>query len=359
MKKRVFISDLHMNDHRSLQGRHPYGWLSARAAKDVAAFLDYLNKTGDADELVILGDGLDTWVCPVNIVPQDFDGILTSPENQCIVDSINRLIRGGNTLVTYVVGNHDLLITEEVLAKYLPGIGFIKDDDLTGAYRSGTLLGAHGNKYAMFNAPDPVNSLYHSLPLGYFISRIAATHGVKRHAFDLVKDLLDIIGPELLPDKVVDAVLADSGLKEDDSIILPDETSVTIKEVKTGYADLYKQWVTKYGKDKAVEAIEGELGYLDSSAMRLCREQKLNLVLFGHTHDEKLRGMEQWQYFKLLEKLLFGHKVYANTGTWCERDKPYTFVEVLEDDDKRRYNIRLNHWSNSAPLFIKDETVKM
>jgi UDP-2,3-diacylglucosamine pyrophosphatase LpxH len=355
-KKRIFLSDLHMNDERSLcypDAEHYYGWLTAEEAAAIASFLSYLADSNDVDEVVLLGDVVDTWVCPVQLRPQTFEGIFTAKQNLCVVEQMNRLISKGIKL-TYVIGNHDLLLTDEILQQYIPGIHFICDKEtLLGYYEEGKLRGEHGNRYAMFNAPDADNGMPTKLPLGYFISRIAATKVTKPkeniHAFfDSLNDLITLDDRASLPERVVDLVLLYSGVNENDPIIMPDGSSVTPKQVKEKYSALYKQWVDKYGADKAFQAAWAELGHLGHAADDLAKETGMKVVLFGHTHIEKIEE----------RPLILPHHIYANTGTWCESPKrPFSYVEIQYDEKEKCQHVRLMNWSKPVEIDEKKMNV--
>ncbi len=357
-KKRVFLSDLHMNDERSLRypdAEHHYGWLTAEEAAAIASFLSYVGNCDDVSEVILLGDVVDTWVCPVNLPPQTFEGIFTAQQNLGVVKQLNRLISSG-IKVTYVIGNHDLLLTDEILQQYIPGISFICDKDtLLGYYGVGTLRGEHGNKYAMFNAPDADNGMPTKLPLGYFISRIAATKvaRVKEniHAFaDSQHGLLTRDDKMSLPESVVDLVLIYSDVDENDPIIMPDGTAVTAKQVKEKYAALYRQWVEKYGPEKAFQAALAELGLLGYAADELSKEKNLKVVLFGHTHIEKIEE----------EPLFLPQHIYANTGTWCESPKhPFSYVETQLDEKNKWQYVRLMNWTNNNPVAVGEKKISV
>ncbi|MBP1638921.1 MAG: putative metallophosphoesterase [Bacteroidetes bacterium] len=357
-KKRVFLSDLHMNDERSLcypDAEHHYGWLTREEAQAIASFLSYVAGCNDVAEVILLGDVVDTWVCPVHLQPQTFEGIFTAQQNVCVVEQLKQLISKGIKL-TYVIGNHDLLLTDEILQQYIPGINFIRDKDtLLGYYGEGKLRGEHGNRYAMFNAPDADNGMPTKLPLGYFISRIVATKVSKVkeniHAFaDSQHDLLTVEDKMSLPESVVDVVLLYSGVDENDPIIMPDGTSVTAKQVKEQYAALYRQWVKKYGPDKAFQAALAELGYLGYAADELSKEKNLSIVLFGHTHIEKIEE----------NPLSLPQHIYANTGTWCESPKhPFSYVETQQDEQNTCQHVRLMNWVNNKPVTIEEKRISL
>lgn len=353
MSKCIFISDLHMNDERSVNPSHHYGWLPVNRAQEVADFLNYINGFDDVDELVLLGDTLDTWVCPIDVIPQTFDDILTASHNQCIIDAFNKIIARGRIKLTYVVGNHDMLITKDILSNYIPGINFIGNDKYQGTFTDDKVLAEHGHLYATFNAPDFENSKYKGLPLGYFISRIAATNGSEIDMHKLFKDTKDTTLASKLPETVIDIVLHKSKLKETDSIILPDGTKALIKDIKAEYANLCVQWETE---DKPVSLIDGllaEVGLLGISAKSLFGEDT-NIVLFGHTHDKELKEFH----------IDNNNYLYANTGTWCEKklandNKPQSYVEIKKDEMNQSIIVQLVNWENNAPVLVKSKSLSL
>jgi UDP-2,3-diacylglucosamine pyrophosphatase LpxH len=351
MSKYIFISDLHMNDERSLSASRPYGWLSENLAQNVANFLDYIYNRNDIDELVLLGDTLNTWVCPINVHPQNFDSILSAKQNQCIVEAFNKIILKKRTKVNYVIGNHDMLVTQDILSNYMPGINFIGDISHKGAFIDGRIRGEHGNQYAMFNAPDFKESLYKGLPLGYFISRIAATKGNFLPLSNIIKDNLKADKNTFIPELVIDVVLKECGLTEEDEIKLPDNSIVKISVVKEKYADMNENWVREKGPESALEALIAEIGIMDLPAFRLCIND-INIVLFGHTHIEELS-----------KNKIGGNYIYANTGTWCEENndektqKPQSYVEIETDEITNQIYVRLYHWENNNPVLFKHESL--
>jgi hypothetical protein len=89
----------------------------------------------------------------------------------------------------------------------------------------------------MFTAPDPINNPGNRLPLGYFISRVAATKAARtghadRHYWTYADDLLELLGPQKLPQSIFEAVLEEAKLPEDTAIVMgtrPDGGLITIK----------------------------------------------------------------------------------------------------------------------------------
>lgn len=378
-KKTIFISDIHMNDARSLdEGKYrPYGWLNANKAIELASFLRKVADPAKIDEIVMLGDVIDTWVCPIDVKPQDTESILKSWQNKPIIDSLVDAI-GKNIKVTYVIGNHDMLIDVEVLKKNIPGIIFIGYGEgmSPGIYRSGNLLGEHGNIFTMFNAPDRENSIFQNLPLGYFVSRIAASKIVDTGLNDIFESIVhdheeleemvkktyrkanvskakDFLRKrETLPEIVIDTICALRGIKKEDMnkpmIVMPDNKKVSVQFVKEKYADLYRQWANKYGDDYAFQAFYAESGHLSFAANRLLDKMEVNIVLFGHTHIKKGKRGER------------ENTIYANTGTWCDNPKkPFTYVESQKDLENKVHRIRLMKWNNGKMTQLKKEEIPL
>ncbi len=205
MGTRIYVSDIHMGAGRSLGGQFVYEWLGEDEAQEFALFLRGLAADRKVEEVIFLGDTMDNWVCPVDEAPPTFDEILTARHNQEIVKSIVAVSE--KKRVVYMPGNHDMQVTAEIIGKYFPKVVFGGSARNKSRYRTSRLLAEHGSSYAIFNAPDPINNPRTRLPLGYFISRVAATKAArtgdaKRHYRTYVDDLLEILGPQTLSQSV-------------------------------------------------------------------------------------------------------------------------------------------------------------
>jgi UDP-2,3-diacylglucosamine pyrophosphatase LpxH len=361
-KKRIYVSDVHMGAGRSLGSDKVYDWLGKAEANNFAAFLDYLNKQDDVGEIVLLGDTMDNWVCPIDEVPPTFDEILDASHNQKIVNGLKTLTE--NKKVIYMPGNHDMQVTKDILQqeKYFPQIIYGGSSLNKSRYRTSRLLAEHGSAYAMFNAPDPINNSGSRLPLGYFISRVAATKASRtgdaaRHFWTYVDDLLELLGPQKLPQSVFEAILEEANLREDAEIIidtedrLPKGKPITIKaeKVKEKYANLYEQWESHYGKGMAFKSVMAEIGYLGDLADYLSKKGDTNIIIFGHSHDSEL-DKDSW---------FVDDRIYANCGAWCDKDKPCSFVETQKDNEGREYHVRLMKWEEGKTKEVKKESVEL
>lgn len=350
-KKRVYISDIHMNagkGHKPAKGKYPYEWLGVSEAKRFARFLNYLNDAKDVQELVIIGDLMDDWVYPVNVTPPSLESIIKAPINKQIVQALKKLSKNKNITVLYLPGNHDMGVNLQIIQKNFPGMIFGGTITNNSVYRTSRLRAEHGSAYAMFNAPDKINGSGTHLPLGYFISRVVATKtrdtgSADRHYWKYADDLLEVLGPQRLAESVFEAVLEEANLTENTKIRMPRRNgislSITAGEVKKKYAGLYDQWKDRSGSGSAFKAIMAEIGFLGNIADHLCKQSDTNIVIFGHSHD--------WQLDK--DKWFVDDRIYANCGTWCDDEKPCTWVESRKDRNNRRHYIRVMDWNGGKP----------
>ena len=384
-KKRIYISDVHMGPGRTpKEGRFDYDWLLVEEARTFAKFLEYLNGDNNVGEIILLGDIMDDWVCPIYEVPPTFNDIIKAGKNQEIVKNLRMIAKNPGKKLVYMAGNHDMSITKELLESNFPGIIFGGNAKNGCSYRTSRLLAEHGSAHAMFCAPDPVNNPGSRLPLGYFISRVdatikAITGSSRRHYFSYIDDLLESIGPQTLSMSVFEALLEEAGISEDSEIkmYLPEEKPVykallkealipessestrdlkesrpiTIKaiDVKNKYANLYEQWQERVGRGMAFKAIMAEIGHLGSLADHLCKKSDTNIVIFGHSHDSRL-DKDSW---------FVDDRIYANCGAWCDKKKEKTFVESQKDENKRVHYVRLMAWKDGKVEKMGEESVDL
>jgi UDP-2,3-diacylglucosamine pyrophosphatase LpxH len=360
-KKRVYVSDIHMGAGRSFKpdcGCHVYDWLGPNEAKNFSRFLDFLLASADVEEVILLGDTMDNWVCPVDEIPPTFEEIVQADVNMEVVRSLKALAKHKEIKLIYMPGNHDMSITEKFVTETFPGIIFGGSAARKSAYRSSRLLAEHGSAYAMFNAPDPINNPGSRLPLGYFISRVAATQAARtghadRHFWTYADDMLEMLGPQKMPQSVFEAVLEEADLPGDVEIkMAPVEgqpTSIRANLVKERYANLYEQWQSNYGPGMAFKSVMAEIGYLGDLADYLSKKMDTNIVIFGHSHTSDL-DKDSWF---LKEK-----RIYANCGAWCDEGERCTFVETEKDEGIRKHYVRLKSWNGKNAGLMKEEYVE-
>ena len=126
-KRRIYISDIHMNAGKGFQatkGKHSYEWLGPDEAKRFAAFLNKINDPSTVQEVIIIGDLLDDWVYPVDVVPPSLESIVKAPINKEIVNALKKLAKNKKIAVLYLPGNHDMGVNRELIKKHFPEMIF-------------------------------------------------------------------------------------------------------------------------------------------------------------------------------------------------------------------------------------------
>ena len=356
--KRIYISDVHMGAGRSLKPNttNVYDWLGPKEAENFAGFLKYLSTSEDVREIILLGDTMDNWVCPVDEVPPTFDEIIKASHNKNIVKYLGLLAAHKEVKLIYMPGNHDMSITKAFIEENFPEIVFGGTAANKSVYRTSRLLAEHGSAYAMFNAPDPINNPGSRLPLGYFITRVVTTKAAKtgsadRHYWKYIDDFLELLGPQKLPESVFEALLEEADLPEDVKIEMypvgGKSHRVCARDVKERYAKLYEQWQSHYGSGMAFKAVMAEIGYLGDLADTLSKKSDTNIIIFGHSHDSEL-DKDSW---------FVEDRIYANCGAWCDEKEPCTFVETERDDADRRHYVRLKSWDEGKISTLGEECV--
>lgn len=373
--KLVFISDLHLNVAAN------YSWMTQHL-EPLADFLDELNSRTDVAELIILGDLLDEWVVPADVPPHDFAEVLATGVNAPVVEALQDL--SINMQVTYVTGNHDMLSFEEankaVITATFPYMNVVSDYPGLGSYSKDQVLWAeHGHRYCLFNAPDIWSRAGGHLPLGYFISRLAAC---KSAATGEVITAPDILAEVLkLPAGRLNELLDRNGQfgrgrvqkgHLDDALVLAVFYAVAIwagkgpldQFVMDGldgfqqdpmvmligelYKDILSEWSDRQNIVLPATALVDDAGILNGAADLLLRMPgrirrlypfKPRIVLFGHTHRAELRRHPG-----------LSNSIYANTGTWID-GKDMTWVEVEVEEASRGarvYTVSLWYYGEST-----------
>ena len=373
--KLVFISDLHMNVVGS------YSWL-VKHAPDLARFLNTVNNRDDVAELIILGDLLDDWVCPVKYTPQTFADILEANYNNGVVPALQEVCHNPDIAVTYVTGNHDMLSFEsenrEVIAKAFPEMTIISDPPGLGAYyrKEKVIWAEHGHRYTLFNAPDIWSRSGGHLPLGYFISRLAASKSLADGQVYTTPDVLDwfVKSPAEVSkylqqggyDGAVGNIIDDAFIKAVfyaialwagkwpwDKFTMDNLDSFAgdpaVDDIASTYETIFSGWPSRQDIVDHYAAVWNDLGHLSSAANLLFempdRIKDLypftpRIILFGHTHQAA------FQYHSGDVET-----IYANTGTWID-SKPMTWVEIeINDGDsgRRYYTVSLWFYGESSP----------
>jgi len=358
--KRLFISDIHMGDDRSMKATpNPYVWFKKNIPL-LAHFLDNQLNTPDVKEVVILGDLFDQWIIPASFDPvTSFDTICSNDANKSVIDNLKALGASSDIKLTYVPGNHDMAIDaagilkmKEFMENTFKGINFICDYNVPlGRYEAGKLVAEHGNRYCLFNSPDVWTKPDVSfLPLGYFISRMVAYKelmtGSGQHTIDII---VKFIGDSKQPDFIehmLDAIAKDCGL-DGGEIQLKDLPgyggTMTIEEVGRLFSGLKSRWgklpgAEKVGADLAIESDQGDLNEAADKTFFYPRSE-IKVVIFGHTHTPNMwKG--DYDIDTKSDNAPDPDKtpcpvIYANSGTWVDNARNgCTYVETEEADGK-------------------------
>ena len=73
MKKRVFVSDTHMTPGSSLAGSTGvYDWFTKKTRMISWHFSKYVRGDASFDEVILLGDIMDVWLCPYDVPPPSY-----------------------------------------------------------------------------------------------------------------------------------------------------------------------------------------------------------------------------------------------------------------------------------------------
>jgi UDP-2,3-diacylglucosamine pyrophosphatase LpxH len=356
---RLFLSDIHLSSTKDRLPANPYWWLDQDGVVRIAGFLNWL--TGNATdagvkEVILLGDVFDNWVIPHDQIPPDISDILAAAHNQPFVEALNALTQVQGMKVIYLPGNHDMHTTQVDLQATFPQLGWGGHAAFDSIYVSGRLRAEHGSAHAMFCAPDPLRRA--RLPLGYFLSRLAATavrdHGSRiRHFWTVIDDILEAAGPHKLAACVFEAMVEEARLGANAEFTMPTALwggdSVKMSAVAELYANLYGEWVERKGPGVAFKALVAEIGWLEDVADTLCKKNGPNTVIFGHSHGAEM-DKDNW---------FVDDRIYANCGTWCDDDKKKTptYVTVEKLTDPREQKVSIFSWDGSAPQLRESASI--
>ncbi len=331
--KRVFVSDVHMGAGRSFQDGyegHVYDWLDQKKASAVAECLIYLNNSPDVEEVILAGDIMDNWVCPVDTPPPTFAEIVAAGVNGEVVKSLRKLAASKKTI--YIPGNHDMSASKDFLQANFNNIVIQEKYNQDGVFAS------HGSEYSIFCAQDPINDRVSHLPIGYYISRAAATNtartGNDNHLRDYVKALEKFVSEQFIL-AVFDAAVVEAHLDDNTNIKMNNE-AISVKTVKERYANLYNQWDESSNLVPASAATLDEINQLWTAVSELNKQEGYEIIILGHTHDAFLR---KYLPNEVTENVF----IYANTGAWCFGGK-FTFVETEKSDEDGKQYVRLKTW---------------
>jgi len=366
------VSDVHMGDERSIED-HPlphYGWfVDNRDA--LQEFLERAGRTVSLRELVIAGDLVDEWVAPMEL--SAFGDGKTEAEfvdsvaraNPGIIAAFRTLSAGPDVRVTYVPGNHDMLVTEADVARLFPGMNQARDVKGLGRYSPvghDEVVIEHGHRYDFFNAPAPLGNpdvAGSILPPGYFVSKVASTSDRERgrkpgassplagmdtgltaqsgseYAFYtvawaaiLIAKTIDPPGMERTIATGIDGFTASYPLTDLVPHFVGGQLEVNV------YEHIETKWPARAEANGVTNPVDMRVAIANSAVNRLLDVQSAwqyfvppgtgkRIVVFGHTHDVRL---------DVTSNDAGKACIYANSGTWIDAHAPessLTFVSIV------------------------------
>jgi len=360
-------------------------------------FLNQIRTAPNVRELVIAGDLIDEWFIPATedalcgyATQRGFVQAIAA-NNQSVIDAFNNIIRDGKIKVTYVPGNHDLLITAEDIAVIFTGINQARDVQGLGAYSPDTPAGIvfeHGHRYNFFCAPDPISNQAIApgsiLPPGYFFTRIAVQSVMEGYppaggvmptvtanslgASQTLAFSYWNIWKKLMTDYPVSAGFDEKIIKANiDGFTGPYSISdlLPFQSTPGGFIDvnLYKgiqdSWEEQQTLNNVAVKIPAEKALTRAALAAETDEQAIiqyftnptdkRLVVFGHSHEARI----------IPSVNVKGEKtIYANSGTWIDKNKlpTRTFVVITpqKSNDSAPVFVNLYHYSPNGDITKMD-----
>lgn len=332
-------------------------------------FLDQVRASPNVKELVIAGDLIDEWFIPMNLntfngkTQRDFVKAV-AVNNKFVIDAFNRIITDGKIKVTYVPGNHDLLINSEDIQSIMPGISEARDVRGLGAYTPvdfPEMVFEHGHRYNFYCAPDfsnrSITQTDSILPPGYFFTRMATSSVMqgrpkKDNKLPPVSknELGDIQYLYFLYWNVWKHIITSFSVKEglDEKVINTGIDGFTdfyaisdflpYQDPESGYIDVnlhrgvIESWDERQDNNLVNVKIPIEDAVLkgtfashldDQSAVQYFNnhDSDKRIVVFGHSHEARVIT----SFNEKQEK-----NVYVNSGTWIDKNEcTMTFVVII------------------------------
>lgn len=308
MKNKVIVlSDIHIGDNS------PTCWYQESVhEKYLLTILNWIvSNASDVRELVLLGDVVDMWTYPFNVRPPGFAAIASkNPGVFGASGGLGRVLDALAGAVTYIPGNHDMLVTEgDVASVTSPGGYHLRfSEKMYNPGGDSRVILTHGNDFTLFNAPD-LTTKWAPLPIGHFVTRSVATYWQSHlQAGQTVAEIKDqgypngiswqsIIenalksGDVSVSEALIDGIAGEEGVSEKDRILLADGSTTTLTEVKAVYNQLFSNWVKANGggEDGFLVAAKAALADYNASYMGWFAQRQAfrcngQLMVMGHTH---------------------------------------------------------------------------
>ncbi len=337
MAKTIVMSDSHVGNGAS------YSWFLPPLDAMFTGALNQIAGDNSVTELVLLGDLVDTWLYPINVVPDTVAQIaslnpkVTTALQNCVANLPN---------VYFMNGNHDMDVTQSDLDPFASAnkrIQLVTPDWFSSQHPGWNLQ--HGNAPDMFNAPDPSSDTLAGYPLGYYITRLVATAQNQSLVWQLLQKIIQWFGSghmaaarmgiapfaaqtegeenlfvKTLIDLLEILAMVDDGFKirfSDPSI----DNRYTVGDIKQHYQSLYSTWQQKY--PDPIQFVSSMLvGFLQDgldwyAKILLAASNPPKVLIMGHTHYAEAEG------------------AYVNDGCWCipsalgHSDPTPTYAEIV------------------------------
>lgn len=383
----ICISDLHLGANDA------YAELTTNRDA-LVNFLEHIRNSPNVKELVIAGDLIDEWFIPMHLdtfngkTQLDFTKAVAS-NNKPVFDAFNNIIKDGKVKVTYVPGNHDLLIDSEDIQSIMPGICETRDVRGLGAYTPSDfpeLVIEHGHRYNFYCAPDYSNqSLTQTdsiLPPGYFFTRMATSSVIQGRPklnvtfpsveknelgedqfnyflyWNVWKGLInDFPVEEGLDKKAINTGI--DGFSEFYAIndFLPYQNSEDDYIDVNLYKGIIETWDERQSNNLVSVKIPTNEAVLKGAFASHLDEQSgvqffnnpdsdKRIVIFGHSHEARVIT----SFNETGEK-----QVYVNSGTWIDKNQcTMTFVAVIPPKSKDSAPAYVNLYQYTAEGDIKN-----
>ena len=369
----VVISDIHLGmDDR-------YAEIQQNRAP-LVDFLQKLRRAPNIRELVIAGDLIDEWFIPAGTdtyagKTQIEFAQAVAANNKDVVVAFNDIIRDGAIKVTYVPGNHDLLIASESIQTIFPGMAEARDVRGLGTYSPDghpEIAIEHGHRYNFFCAPDPISNKAIApgsiLPPGYFFTRIATLSVVEG------KPEPGKIRPPVTPNtlgesqqleylywRIWDALMTMLPIKEDfeEKIITTNidgftesyaMSDVMPRQAEAGgvidvnlFHGIQDTWDERQALNQVAVKIPVRDAIVESASAAAMDNQAIiqyfqnpehdtRIVVFGHTHEARMIPSETHDGKAA---------VYVNSGTWIDHNEmpTRTFVAIAPQASARHVGL--------------------
>ena len=336
----ICISDIHLGDPRS--AALGYCWFTKNAPA-LESLLDVVLTNQQVRQLVILGDLFDEWVVPYSLPPFDsgaeihnsrdyFLSIANSPINISIISKLKAIASGGTIELVYVPGNHDMLLTKDILQEIIPGITWQGDSTGVGHYSPlNEIIMEHGHRYDFFNCPQPLANPGHFLPPGYFVSRLDA-EGLMKQGSNWYKEIQSGNGEAEFLTAWTGAL---TYLKVKYSLtVAADSANIRMGGIDNysnpfsfnGIRDMYaanieNEWPSTQIRNDVPVTMPVLMAILDGSIdlsftaayeyMQSTVPKLYKIVVFGHTHNPMLKVYPAGKQYT---------GIYANTGSWVNAE---------------------------------------